>query len=606
MESEPKRRGRLLLSCVLAGAILLARPAAAQITDTLPQDTARVDTAGSTARYLQGQRNAAVRVPLLPLLGVEGPRPAGTRLVFDRDSLDMMTAASVAEVLARVPGVYLWRGGWTGQPMPASYQGRGATAVEYELDGLPFVAVGPDSVGVDPSLLAPSLLERIEVERWPGLLRVHLFTRRHDRLAARSRIGAARGDVKLARYEAAIERRFASGLGFTIAGDYLDVPTRTGASGHYRNTQYFAQGGWFSPRGFGLQYQLFHMAPTRDAFQDALIGDTLSAGVHGSRTDMQLRASWSPGLGGPGPHADLLYGRTSWSDTTGFHQQVNQGGVTAGIRTARLSATGTALLRSRWTTLDLRGDAAWNPIPLLTARVEGRLQRHDGGRTTGIAGVQAGIAVPAGLHLTASGRVGHEVAAPAILTDPEQQVADLQILLGWERPWIGVQGGWSRTKSYLPHRFPLFLTVDSLRPAPGTDWLTVSGRLAPVQWLRVDGWFETPRGGTGPDGQPPEHLVGTATLQSKFLRAFPSGIFDLELQLGLEHWGAGTIGLDAGGVPIGLAPATFWRSHVQLALGDFVAYWSRENLSATARTYVPGFPIPGYANTFGVRWAFTN
>ena len=68
-----------------------------------------------------------------------------------------------------------------GRPEPVNYQARGAGSAEYYLDGLPYVPAGVDSLAVDPALFSISFLDRIEVERWPGLLRIYLFTRRHDR-----------------------------------------------------------------------------------------------------------------------------------------------------------------------------------------------------------------------------------------------------------------------------------------------------------------------------------------------------------------------------------------------------------------------------------------
>ena len=97
-----------------------------------------------------------------------------------------------------------------------------------------------------------------------------------------------------------------------------------------------------------------------------------------------------------------------------------------------------------------------------------------------------------------------------------------------------------------------------------------------------------------------------ATLRSKFLREFPSGIFDLKLRLGLESWGTGTIGRDAFGAPVRLRGATFLRALVQFQLDRFHIYWDRTNLTATDRTYVPGFDMPAYESNFGVRWEFAN
>jgi hypothetical protein len=212
------------------------------LDDTLYSDSLDQDTVDYTARFLEAQEQVGVRVPTMPVPGQAGPRPALTRIVFDRDSIEWGHASTVGDLLLQVPGVYLWRGGFVGRPEPVNYQGRGATSAEYYLDGLPYVATGVDSVAVDPALFSLSFLDRIEVERWPGLLRVHLVTRRHDRRAPRSRIGIARGDRDFARYEAELERRGESGVGFVVGGDYLSSPTASGAGSGYSNTQIWVQG----------------------------------------------------------------------------------------------------------------------------------------------------------------------------------------------------------------------------------------------------------------------------------------------------------------------------------------------------------------------------
>ena len=52
--------------------------------------------------------------------------------------------------------------------------------------------------------------------------------------------------------------------------------------------------------------------------------------------------------------------------------------------------------------------------------------------------------------------------------------------------------------------------------------------------------------------------------------------------------------------------ATFHSGYVELSLGDFRFYYDRVNLAGGDKTYVPGFVIPRYGSTFGVRWDFLN
>jgi TonB-dependent Receptor Plug Domain len=597
------------LTLVLVPLTLFSLRAHAQIAadDTTTIDTLDTDSVSTTERFLKEQLQVNVRVPVLPLLDVEGPRPPLTRIVFTRDSIEWGHAATVGDLLTQVPGVYLWRGGYIGRPEPVSFQGRGGASAEYYLDGIPYVPAGVDSVTVDPALFSISLLERIEVERWPGQLRVHLFTKRHDRLAPRSRIAVARGDESFARYEASLERRFGSGLGFGLAGDYLSSPTVTGAGSDYSNTQVWAQGSYIPSDRFGLQYRLLRSGPNRDPYVSTAAGiqDTIGAGYDAKRTDAQLRMTLkSRGREGLGSRVDLIYARTGW-DGEGIDQQINQLGGYLTHRTPTFSVSGSAFHRSKWTRLDVRAGIGWNPVAPFSARAELVHQRHFGGRNSDYANLAAGLELARGLALTGTARVGKTVAAPSILASPEQDVRDFQAALGWSRARLGLQVAYARVSAFSPPAYAEFPRIVSLAPTPRTEWITASARVAPLQWLTFDGWYSDPRSG-GAEGIPPTHAVAAATIRSKFLRRFPSGTFDLKLRLALESWGTGVMGQDTFGSPLTLRGATFLRSLIQFQLGGFSVYWDRVNLTSSRLGYVTGFEIPAYGSNFGVRWEFLN
>jgi hypothetical protein len=586
---------------------LLVPVASAQIVDqdTLV-DTLAADTARSTAEYLKQLRNLRVRLPVLPQLGVEGPRPPLTRIVFTRDSIEWGNAATVGDLLTQVPGVFLWRGGFIGRPEPVSYEGRGATSAEYYLDGVPYVAAGVDSIGVDPALFSISFLERIEVERWPGQIRVYLFTRQHDLLAPRSRIAVARGDNNFARYEASLERRFRSGPGFALGGDYLSSPTASGRSSTYSNTQLWAQGSYIRSPKFGVQYQLIRSAPNRRPYviNPGTTGDTIGLGFKARRTDAQFRVTLRNREDGLGPRVDLMYARTAW-DGSGLDQQINQLGGYVTFRAPSYSVGGSVFHRTRWTPLDARGTIGWNPIPPFSASAELGYQHHFGGRTSQFANVAAGLQLVRGLAITGTARVGKVVAAPALLSDTAQKVRDFQGALGWNRARLGFEVSYARTSAFSPFSYAEFLLVPQLAPTPETEWITGSARIAPLQWLTLEGWYSEPRNSTV-DGVPPKHSMVAGTIRSKFLRQFPSGIFDLKLRLSMETWSDGVQGRDALGNPIPLAAATFFRTLLQIQLDRFTIYWDRSNLTTQKHTYVPGFRIPGLGSNFGVRWEFFN
>jgi hypothetical protein len=580
----------------------------AQEQQDTTSDSLYADTVNTTARFLKEQAQVALRVPVLPRLGIEGPQPALTRIVFTRDSIEWSHAITVSDLLTQVPGVYLWRGGYIGRPELVNYHGRGSASAEYYLDGLPYVPAGPDSLAVDPALFSISFLDRIEVERWAGQIRVYLFTLRHDRLAPRSRIAIARGDNDLARYEASLQRRFASGVGYAVAGDYIDSPTTTGTESEYSNAQVWLQGSYIKSPRFGVQYQLIRSAPNRRPFVIDTIGvaDTIGLGYKAKRTDAQIRVSLAgrTAVEGLGPRIDLIYNRSAWTGG-GLDQQIDQLGGYLTYRAPRLSLVGSAFHRTRWTPLDARANLGWNPIGPFTVSAELVHQHHFGGRSSNYADVAAGIQLARGIAITGTARVGQVVAAPAIVADTAQDVRDFQGTLGFQRARFGFQVAYERTSGFAPFPYADYRPITSIGPAPETDWITASARIAPLQWLTLEGWYSDPRN-LSPEGVPPTHSLVAGTIRSKFLRQFPSGIFDLKLRLSMETWGDGTIGRDGLGTPIALKGATFFRSLVQIQIDRFIIYWERGNLTSTKLPYVPGFQLPGLGYSVGVRWEFLN
>lgn len=606
MKGERWLPGLVLLFTVHLSPLTLSSGSAQILDDTLAPDSLAEDTVDYTAKFLEAQGQVGLRVPVLERVQPPGPHSPFTRTVFTRDSIEWGHAQTVGDLLTQVPGVYLWRGGFIGRPEPVNYQARGASSAEYYLDGLPYVAAGVDSVAVDPALFSISFLERIEVERWPGLLRIYLVTRRHDRIAPRSRIAIARGDGDFARYEGELERRYQSGLGFALAGDYLNSPTASGSSSTYSNTQAFLQASYVPAGKVGVQAQLLRSAPDRRPFvvNGPLGTDTIGPGFDAKRTDAQLRLSWRGTDEGLGPRADLLYGRTGW-DGAGIEQQVEQIGGALAYRAPTFAVGASAYHRTRWTALDVRGTLGWNPVPPFTASAEAVHQHHYGGRNSDFVSLSAGLQPIRGIALTGSARLGKMVAAPAITADTAQDISDYEAAIGFERARLGLRLALSRTAAFSPFGYAEFPLVSSIAPVPETEWVTAAARIAPLRWFTVEGWYSDPRDVT-PEGIPPTHSLAAATIRSKFLRQFPSGIFDLKLRVSVESWGTGVIGRASDGTPIRLGGATFYRSLLQIQLQSFSIYWDRGNLNASTLTFVPGFELPAYGTVFGVRWDFLN
>ena len=619
-----------------AGLVLAARaaPLAAQVVDTTRTDSLARDTTDYTALYLKGVQESRRLVPVAPRIGAGALLPPRTRLVLDRDSILWHNAETVSDLLTKVPGVFLLRGGWAGRPELPNYQAHGATSVEYVLDGVPYLPIGQDSVMVDPSMLPLSFIDRVEIERVPGLLRVYLFTHRHDRQVPYSRIGIATGDLQIARYQGVLEKRSAKGVGLTAAFDHFSVPVQRGGVGAYSNTQGWLRLDYVPSTRAGAEVQLLTSGPDREPLlSSSEPPDTLSRARNGSRRDLMARLFLAGGHDGLGPRLDLIVSRTAWTDhiekdstrtitsvidTAGggtvfdttysvrdHKRGVTQAGAVAAWRQSGASLEATGFWRSAWTPLDLRVRAGVAPARFFTASVEAARLNHDGGRTSEWVMGRAGLALPLGFSASGVWRKGSVVESPAILTDTAQDLDDRSVTAGWRLGFAEVEGSYTWNAAFQPAGYAQYPALPLIAGSRRSEWVTVNARVAPRQWLILDGWYSEPRH-FRPEGQPPTHSIINATIQSKFLPTFSSGSFNLKLQVTMEGWSHGELGRDTSGTVVRLRGATYFRGYIGLQVGAFTAYWDRYNLNGTRLFYVPPMVVPGYAQTFGVRWEFIN
>ncbi|MCU0621459.1 MAG: TonB-dependent receptor [Gemmatimonadales bacterium] len=597
-----------------AGAVVVAvaawaAPVRAQIPDAL-SDSVRADSIRSDSlrrvrdrefaeRFVAEQEKGDVQLATYPTLAPIGPQASGARAVFTRDSLEWSQAQTIGDLLASVAGTYLWRGGWLGSAELVNYRARGAASVEYVLDGVPYTPLGPDSLAVDPSTLALSVLDRLEVERWPGLLRVHLFTRRHDRLAERSTIGLARGTNSLTRFQAEFETRSQRALGFGLAAEYFNTGVRPGTSGDYfRNTSAWLQLGWTTHPTRGALLQLVTTSPTRLSVTGLPDGPDA---LDGTRLDWLLRGYLRRRADGLGAGADLSLGMSQWGAEPS--QSVASVTATLSLRSARAGGEVLASVRTRWTPVEVRARGGWSPSPALGVSGEAVFQLHEGARTSAWAGAQASFRLLPRLSLRGSARAGTVVASPAVESDASQAVLEAEAAAAWDSRWLSASAGVARTGSFRSPAFqPFTPVVTSLGEVPEAFWLSVRGRITPVNWLALEGWFEVPLDQV-PVGQPTEHFVGMASVRSKFQRAFPSGVFDFKLSAGFERWGPSTIGFAADGAPVIQTSQNYLRLRAQVAIQSFTIYFEQANTLGMSTGYVPGFgfqahpsyprPIPG-------------
>ena len=369
--------------------------------------------------------------------------------------------------------------------------------------------------------------------------------------------------------------------------------------GSREQTQYRAEFGFVPNSRGGVQYQLFGTDQDRDPVR-RVAGDTVGLGVDGNRIDHQLTFFWRKRPDRTGLALDARVGRAVWNGS-GINQGSTHYAVRLSSRNPRFSWSARVGGASLWTPVAGKVEAGWVPSRSVSASTEVVYQRHEGDRTSAWLGLRGGLGLPLGIALTGSARLGR----PAVPSDTAQDLQNVDVTLALRRSAVEVSLGLARTAEISPASFQPYLVVDSLRPSGPTEWAQGFARLRLAPWLTLDGWFSHAVGNP-PDGQPTTHAFGRAAFRSKFLRTFPSGTFDLKLQLTVEGWTGGTLGVDSLGTPVQLPSANFLVGFIQLEIGSFRAFYERRNLMGTTNQYVPGFQIPAFSSVFGVRWDFLN
>jgi hypothetical protein len=243
---------------------------------------------------------------------------------------------------------------------------------------------------------------------------------------------------------------------------------------------------------------------------------------------------------------------------------------------------------------------------MVSASLEGVYQTYDQDRSAKWLTARAGVSLPYGLRLSGSWREGNVIDQPAIPGDSNQDLSDREAIAEWNPiRMVTARAGYMRLAAFRPTGYWYYAQLDSIAPSGPTQWVSVGGRIAPRQWLTISGWYQKPLA-PGPEGTPPGYSFVQAAIQSKFLRTFPSGIFNLKLATTMESWGTGVLGRDPEGEPVTLKGATIFRGLIQMQFSGLILYWDRANLLNADLPYVPGLPVPRNISTYGVRWVFLN
>lgn len=604
----------LLVILALTGAPLAAqqdttrRPVAPAVQDTTHRDsTAKQDTThrDSTAkRDSTGRDTVAVLMPRFAAPLPAGPLPAGTRYTFTADSFVFSNIRTLSDLLAHIPGVYVARGGFYGQAEIALYAGRGPLGLEIYWDGVPYVPLGRDSVYLDPARIPLAPLERVDVIVLPAQLRVYLVTARQRSTAPTTEVGILTGQQSIAAYRIGYQRRWRSGVGFSLIADWntFDGIASTSTT-KFHDADVWLLTQYVPTERAGVSYQVLSSTWTRD-------GGGLVDPWAFKRNDGILRAFLAPRGGDLGPRLDFAFASATLSrDSAVAGETRRQAQLTASETWARAHAAVTARVASAPRPLQFEAAFEWDPLPLLTLAADARHARYASSRTGNRVHLSAGLRLPLGLSAYGEVAKTDDVAAPALRGSARQQLSDVSGGVHWQAPRLTLTVGAARVDAFLPDSgFAAGIEpIGTLGFSPAHRYVTANGSVEVAPGLRLSGWYFHPTGAGGGDFEPPQHARLSVAFHSKFWRVFQSGIFDLRGEMAMESWSRGFGGFaDSTLTPLQLGGATFAETNVEMRIAGVTIYWIYRNQNATRASYVPGLNYPRFFQFYGVRWVFAN
>jgi hypothetical protein len=596
---NPGRLSRGALIAALVAIVTRAAPAQVPVRDTAAvRDTAPADSAPPPEM-----------IRLMPVETAPGPLPPGSRLVFSRDSLLWISGYTLADVLAEVPGVFVARTGFVGQPAMAFYGNRGVVALELYRDGVPVLPLGPDSVAMDPGRISLIGLRQVEVERLPGLLRVYLISERNARIGSRSLVRVISGDFKSGGYAGVFQHRWASGLGIDLSADHFD--TQGDRIPQQRNALWFnlgARADWTPTPRLAATVDIRRLGFSRDPTTHEAGG--ILPGREETRTEALVRFVAAQRPERQGLALELGLQTSSWSADSGSADSllpthtVHRAFAGLGLRGQAGTIEVRATAADHYTPLAVSGRVAWMPWSHVVLAGDGRWERHPGERTSARARGTLGF-FGGPFSLVGDVVAADAVPAPMLPADTARQTLDLGGRLGFVTRHLAFHGGVERRDAFDPPPMPSLPPFARL-PATGTATYAVADLMVKVAGWSLSGWISHPVQGDTAPYTPPTHSRIALTLRSKFWRTFRSGAFDIKAQIAIESWGSGVAGVDPDGFAQTIPGATIAEAFLQIQLVQFRAFYSLRNALRTEDWYVPGFTLFRVLQTFGVKWDFQN
>ncbi len=585
---------------MLAAVALTAAPLVAQQPDSVPS---RVPLPADTVRR-DSVRTDTIKSPL-----AVAPRPAqmelgGRRSRWDRDAIFASGALTLAEFLARVPGVTTYHASHIAAVTATAWYGEPARLRVF-LDGVALDPLDPREGGVqDLSVIPLWPLEEVAVERTAGELRVHLRTWRVERTTAQTRTDVLTGSEETNLYRGFFGKRTFNGLAFQVAAQqYSTTSQRTAGDGDAIGG--FARLGWAGGR-WSVDAVAAHNGRTRlpnirnivsgTRVEDAIPGFTgrdLSSYLRAAWGSADSAGAWAQFLAGTLVHAETGDTLVGADTAVSALQYVGSFGISRWG--ARLSGAGRLRVRG--------GERSFSPE--LRASWEGRLLAlsgsFDGRGADSTARVDAVALVTPWPWLQFSGAHAIHTPEDEALRGPQWTVSRVEGAVRVKGRWLRagvVQRSASRSPG-MPYFDSLYVPVD-VPPTTGVE----AGVSGPI-WGPFSFEWHGIRWSEAVTYRPLVESHAAVRVHTRFERQLTRGLFDLNAAIFHEYRGRAPFPVSAGSPDIAEG-AGFLGGLLEIRIGNAHVFWYNRNATGKVYDTVPGYLMPRLVQLYGLRWSFWN
>jgi hypothetical protein len=536
---------------------------------------------------------------------VPGPLPRGVRYTFTLDSVLLSNTRTLSDLLIHIPGVYIARGGWYGEPEIALYGGRGPASLEVFWDGVPLLPLGRDSIYLDPARIPLGPIERVDIIVLPASLQVYLVTAQHRATAAQTQIGIITGQQDISDYRAGYSVRGRSGFGAAMVADWPSIGT--GSPGHttppFASSDIWVKLDYVPPGGrVGASFQVSSSTWHRTAAPDGQVD-----GWRQDRRDRLLRLFVGQRDDGLGWRLTTTLATSGIShDTLVPARTLSSASVEASQAWRRATVSAIARFGAAGFPQQFEGRLAWMPLPPITLSGGVRQSFYTLDRKGAQAYGMAGIVLPLGFSARAEVAWRKDPQAALAATSLVTQQMDVAGWLRFDHRLLTIEVGRGRRDPFAPFGFAEGIkTVDSLNPTPLTEFVAAHASIRLLPGLQLSAWYFDPVVG-GADFEPPHHARVSAVFYSKFWRVFKSGIFALRGEVAMESWGRWSGGGFDGTTRRAMTGSSFVDTNLEMQLAGVTLFWSIQNVNIMRSSFVEGLGYPKAAQQYGARWFFTN